>query len=68
MRVVKKHDERRNEILNAAEKLFAGKGYMKTTINDIYRFLVNRYNRKSGRLSLISNFIEEKEQGKWGFI
>lgn len=24
----------------------------KTTINDIYRFLVNRYNRKSGRLSL----------------
>ena len=40
----------------------------KTTINDIYRFLVNRYNRKSGRLSLISNFIEEKEQGKWGFI
>ena len=40
----------------------------KTTINDIYRFLVNRYNKKSGRLSLISNFIEEKEQGKWGFI
>ena len=40
----------------------------KTTINDIYRFLVNRYNRKSGRLSLIFNFIEEKEQGKWGFI
>ena len=35
MRVVKKHDERRNEILDAAEKLFAGKGYMKTTINDI---------------------------------
>lgn len=34
----------------------------------MYRFLVNRYNRKSGRLSLISNFIEEKEQGKWGFI
>lgn len=35
MRVVKKPDERRNEILDAAEKLFAGKGYMKTTINDI---------------------------------
>mgnify|MGYP003602790020 CR=1 FL=1 len=35
MRVVKKHDERRNEILDAAEKLFAGKGYMKTTIMDI---------------------------------
>ena len=35
MRVVKKHDERRNEILDAAEKLFAGKGYIKTTINDI---------------------------------
>lgn len=40
----------------------------KTTINDIYRFLVNRYNRKSGHLSLISYYIEEKEQGKWGFI
>ena len=35
MRVVKKHDERRNEILDAAEKLFAEKSYMKTTINDI---------------------------------
>ena len=40
----------------------------KTTINDIYRFLVNRYNKKSGHLSLISYYIEEKEQGKWGFI
>lgn len=35
MRVVKKHDERRNEILDAAERLFTGKGYIKTTVNDI---------------------------------
>ena len=35
MRVIKKPDERRNEILDAAERLFTGKGYMKTTINDI---------------------------------
>ena len=35
MRVVKKPDERRNEILDAAERLFISKGYGKTTINDI---------------------------------
>ena len=35
MRIVKKPDERRNEILDAAEKLFAEKGFMKTTIIDI---------------------------------
>lgn len=35
MRVIKKYDERRNEILDAAEKLFIGKGYVKTTIMDI---------------------------------
>jgi AcrR family transcriptional regulator len=35
MRVAKKHDVRRNEILTAAETLFVTKGYEKTTINDI---------------------------------
>jgi len=35
MRIVKEHDERRNEILDAAEKLFYEKGYDKCTISDI---------------------------------
>ncbi|MDC2864602.1 TetR/AcrR family transcriptional regulator [Bacillus sp. BP-3] len=35
MRIVKEHEERRNEILDTAEKLFTSKGYMKTTVNDI---------------------------------
>lgn len=35
MRIVKEHDERRNEILDAAAKLFSVKGYGKCTVNDI---------------------------------
>lgn len=35
MRVIKEHDERRNEILDAAERLFNEKGYDRCTINDI---------------------------------
>lgn len=35
MRITKDHDERRNEILDTAERLFYTKGYTKTTINDI---------------------------------
>lgn len=35
MRVVKEHNERRNEILDTAQRLFATKGYDKCTINDI---------------------------------
>lgn len=35
MRVVKEHNERRNEILNVAERLFSTKGYEKCTVNDI---------------------------------
>jgi AcrR family transcriptional regulator len=35
MRVSKKHDVRLNEILDAAEALFARKGYDQTTVNDI---------------------------------
>lgn len=35
MRIVKEHEERRNEILDTAEKLFVSKGYMKATVNDI---------------------------------
>ncbi|RDU23631.1 TetR/AcrR family transcriptional regulator [Anaerosacchariphilus polymeriproducens] len=35
MRVIKKHDERKNEILDAAERLFHVKGYEKCTVNDI---------------------------------
>ncbi|MUT68304.1 TetR/AcrR family transcriptional regulator [Paenibacillus sp. NEAU-GSW1] len=35
MRIIKKPEERRNEILDAAEMLFASKGFNQTTINDI---------------------------------
>ncbi|CAM4250446.1 TetR family transcriptional regulator [Bacillus manliponensis] len=35
MRITKEYEERRNEILNTAEKLFVTKGYTKTTVNDI---------------------------------
>jgi AcrR family transcriptional regulator len=37
MRITKEYDERRNEIINAAEKLFHGKGYEKCTVNDILK-------------------------------
>lgn len=37
MRVVKKHDIRKSEILDAAETLFYSQGYNKTTINDILK-------------------------------
>ena len=35
MRITKEHDERRNEILDTAERLFHTKGYGKCTVNDI---------------------------------
>lgn len=35
MRIIKNPEERRNEILDAAEMLFASKGYSNTTVNDI---------------------------------
>lgn len=35
MRITKDYDERRNEILDAAERLFSTKGYEKCTVNDI---------------------------------
>lgn len=37
MRVTKEYDERKNEILDAAENLFHIKGYEKCTINDIIK-------------------------------
>lgn len=37
MRIIKKYDDRRNEILNTAEKLFHAKGYDKCTVNDILK-------------------------------
>lgn len=37
MRIIKEYDERKNEILDAAEKLFIMKGYSKCTINDILK-------------------------------
>ncbi|MGN0350073.1 MAG: TetR/AcrR family transcriptional regulator [Roseburia sp.] len=35
MRVVKEHDERKNEIIDTAERLFAMKGYEQCSVNDI---------------------------------
>jgi AcrR family transcriptional regulator len=35
MRIIKEYDERRNEILDTAERLFHVKGYEKCTVNDI---------------------------------
>lgn len=37
MRIVKEYEERRNEILETAERLFVTKGYTKTTVNDILK-------------------------------
>lgn len=37
MRITKEYDERRNEILDTAEKLFYSKGYDKCTVNDILK-------------------------------
>ena len=37
MRIVKEHEERRNEILDCAEELFLTKGYSKTTVADILK-------------------------------
>ncbi|MBM4625244.1 TetR family transcriptional regulator, partial [Micrococcus sp. JV4] len=37
MRTVKHPEERKNDILNAAEKLFSTKGYQQTTIIDILK-------------------------------
>lgn len=37
VRITKEREERRNEILDTAEKLFYTKGYTKTTINDILK-------------------------------
>ncbi|PWA09754.1 TetR/AcrR family transcriptional regulator [Pueribacillus theae] len=39
MRITKKPEERKNEILDAAEKLFTTKGYSNTTINDILQMV-----------------------------
>ncbi|MGN0394500.1 MAG: TetR/AcrR family transcriptional regulator [Coprococcus sp.] len=35
MRVVKEHDERKNEIIDTAARLFASKGYAQCSVNDI---------------------------------
>ena len=37
MRVVKEHDERKNEIIDTAEHLFAVKGYEQCSVNDILK-------------------------------
>lgn len=39
MRVSKQPEERKNEILDAAEMLFTSKGYSKTTVNDILQIV-----------------------------
>lgn len=35
MRIVKEHDERKNEIIDTASRIFAQKGYEKSSVNDI---------------------------------
>jgi AcrR family transcriptional regulator len=40
MRISKEYDERRNEILDTAERLFHTKGYDKCTVNDIIKEVV----------------------------
>jgi AcrR family transcriptional regulator len=35
VRIVKSHDDRRNELLDVADRLFSTKGFSSTTINDI---------------------------------
>ena len=35
MRVVKEHDERKNEIIDTASRIFGQKGYDKSSVNDI---------------------------------
>lgn len=37
MRIIKEYDERKNEILDVAERLFHEKGYQKCTVNDILK-------------------------------
>lgn len=37
MRISKEHDERRNEIIDTAERLFRTRGYEKSTVNDILK-------------------------------
>lgn len=37
MRITKDYDERKNEIINASERLFHAKGYEKCTVNDIIK-------------------------------
>lgn len=37
MRIVKEHEERRNEILDTAQRLFSKMGYEKCTVNDILK-------------------------------
>jgi AcrR family transcriptional regulator len=37
MGIIKEYDERRNEILDVAERLFHEKGYQKCTVNDILK-------------------------------
>lgn len=60
------HPGNQNTPLHASTSMLAMIRHLgKTTINGIYRFLVNRYNKKSGHLSLISYYIEEKEQSKF---
>ena len=50
MRVVKEAEERKEEILDAAEKLFAAKGVDKTSTGDILD--AEEYSRASGMVSL----------------
>ena len=55
MRIIKDPTERKNEILDCAEKLFTSKGYTQTTINDV----LNELNIAKGTFY---HYFKSKEQ------
>lgn len=73
-RVVKEAEARRNEILDAAEILFTGKGYAKTTIIDILEavgiakgtFYYHFKSKEEVMDAIIDRIVEGDPPGSWG--